>query len=251
VTPLVSILKNVVLLGMVGGGLWRGGRRKFPAAEEGTQGGAPPVGRKLGWVRAGAFVVSVCVLGVALALGLRGTTGAAYASTTEMASRSVSATAAKGETPYARFVFDPKDGPRIDLGTGSQFVFFLSASCEHCEAAVPKINDLIGTLGNDLPPVTGLVLGDEETLKQFRETTKPSFPTVLIDPMVFFEYIGDAPPRYVLVRQGKEVSHWDEDLPTMETLLTVLSELPAADADRPSGLRESARVGTVSSEKGL
>ena len=84
--------------------------------------------------------------------------------------------------------------------------------------AVAKLNEL-PLVFPEIPPIIGLCLGDEQTLKQFREETEPEFPTVLIDPIVFFSLIGDAPPRFTYISEAAEISHWDEELPADDVLL--------------------------------
>ena len=125
------------------------------------------------------------------------------------------------DRPFARFRFQ-LDNEEWDLGNGEYFVALLSDSCDHCAEAVAKLNEL-PLFFPEMPPIIGLCLGDEETLKQFQEETQPEFPTVLTDPLVFFSLIGDAPPRYTYISGGAEIGHWDEELPNDQQLLEKLS----------------------------
>lgn len=52
------------------------------------------------------------------------------------------------------------------------------------------LNDL--SLIPDLPPVVALMLGDDETLEAFRDSTKPEFPASLVDVLDFFQFIGES-----------------------------------------------------------
>jgi hypothetical protein len=67
------------------------------------------------------------------------------------------------------------------------------------------------------------MLGEESTLKQLRQQVQPGFPTILLEPLKFFEFIGEAPPRIYLVRDGRELQHWDENLPSAAALHTTLA----------------------------
>lgn len=99
------------------------------------------------------------------------------------------------------------DSETLALGKGTFLVAFLSTTCEHCQSWVESLNALAVTPG--YPKVVGLMLGDETSLKEFRDQTSPEFPTALLDTAVFFQFIGDAPPRLTLVRDGSQVKFWE------------------------------------------
>ena len=45
----------------------------------------------------------------------------------------------------------------------------------------------------------------------------------MIDTLVFFEFIGDAPPRFFYVKDGRQIHFWDEKVPEIAETLEVLS----------------------------
>ena len=128
--------------------------------------------------------------------------------------------------PFARFQFKYAER-QWNLGEGEYFVTLLSTSCAHCAAAVEELNEL-ALFFPDLPPIVGLCLGDDDELDQFREQNNPNFPTVLIPPLTFFDLIGSTPPRFVWVRDGKALQHWDGELPSDDQLLEIMA--PASNA---------------------
>ncbi len=115
------------------------------------------------------------------------------------------------ERPYARFVFDV-DGRPWDLGRGDYLVVWLSTWCDECLAIIQPIKDL-RELIPDLPPVVGLCLGDEASLAEMRAATEPDFPLVRVPARIFIDQVEVEPPRFVLVREGRPLAHWDGDLP--------------------------------------
>jgi hypothetical protein len=117
---------------------------------------------------------------------------------------------------FARYVITDGDRPR-ELATGSYFVAMLSASCDPCQESTSHLNELC--LLDEIPPVVGLMMGDEEEIQQFRTLTDPQFPVLGIDTLEFFNLIGDAPPRFYIIQDGHPVRHLDAEEPTLEELL--------------------------------
>jgi hypothetical protein len=101
----------------------------------------------------------------------------------------------KSERPFRQLQFTI-GGDTWDLGRSLYLVALLSDTCDHCQVAVHMLNEM--TMISDLPPMIGLVLGQEVTLEEFRLSTDAQFPLQLIEPIVFFQLIGSAPPRVVL-----------------------------------------------------
>lgn len=121
--------------------------------------------------------------------------------------------------PFAQFEVPAEDGV-YRLGQGEYLVAMLSATCEHCQKAMEALNEV--ALVPELPRPVGLVLGDEETLEQFEETTQAAFPLMLVEPLTFFQFIGEAPPRLIHVRDGKQAAFWDEPIPDVTVLVEAL-----------------------------
>ncbi len=112
---------------------------------------------------------------------------------------------------------------RFDLGDGVYLVGLLSDACAHCAEDVAQLNELNSTA--ELPPVVGLILGEADTLEQFREDYRPQFPNRLIPVLEFFDLIGDAPPRVYLTHNGVSVAFWDSKIPDGDVVRGAMWEL--------------------------
>jgi hypothetical protein len=121
--------------------------------------------------------------------------------------------------PLASYSFE-FEGQTIDLGTGEYLVAMLSATCEHCQAAVEVLNTLASQPG--APRIVALMLGNEQEMDEFRTVTSPEFPNHAIDALQFMNLIGNEPPRFYIVRDGKEQSHLDVLDPTPDDLLRLV-----------------------------
>lgn len=124
-------------------------------------------------------------------------------------------------SPFARLRFEV-EGKQWDLGKGEYFVAFLSDSCDHCEADFRRLNALRRQLRGRMPIVV-LVLGEEESLERLRKRTRPEFLNLLIPPLRFFSFVGDAPPRFYYVHSGQGIKYWDKTLPRSNELLEASS----------------------------
>jgi uncharacterized membrane protein YphA (DoxX/SURF4 family) len=207
-TPGVTIAKNLVMMAMVAAGEFGLRARSRRWVGEPQRGGFKRVAQGIvGLLCLGAVVVA---LGVGYRQGKSGGDSVGSDPPPE-----------KKDAPFARFRFEA-EGIDYDLGRGEYLVALLSDSCDHCEEAVPQLNELADLLGESLPPIVGLCLGEKETLAQFRERSGPQFPTVLIEPLIFFDLIGDAPPRFILIRDGRPLQSWDEELPDAMDLLDLI-----------------------------
>jgi hypothetical protein len=112
--------------------------------------------------------------------------------------------------PFAQYQVQTDTGETLDLGRGEYLVAILSTTCEHCMSMVPHLNDL--SFYPELPPVVGLAYVPEEgSLEMFVAQTMPLFPLHSLGNnfIKFSEFIGNAPPRLTLVRDGAVVKHWD------------------------------------------
>lgn len=138
--------------------------------------------------------------------------------------------------PFAQFKFDFEGRP-YDLRHGEFIVAMLSASCDHCKAAVPALNEY--TINPDLPTLVALVHsdtgtpdGNKDELERFRQETRPQFPNILItelsdDRLLFYSFVGKAPPRLYAIRDGKEIKHWDDLTPPSADLVLEAFKAPA------------------------
>jgi len=129
---------------------------------------------------------------------------------------------------YAGYTVTAADGTALDLGVGTYFVAALSATCEHCMATVPAINDL--TLRPDLPTVVAIMHEPEAgSVDDFVAQTAASFPMLSVgnDFLKFSSFIKTKPPRFTLVKDGRPVKSWEEYPPTAEEILAAMAP-PAA-----------------------
>jgi len=186
--PLPSIIKNLIMMGLLGAGWWHYRR----VVREGRS--------QLLWSRTGiALALAGCmvVLTAGITVGFSETGVAAMDPQTseDVASR-----------PFAGFRLETDRGT-IDLGTGEYLVVMLSATCEHCIGSVEKLNEMV-ELG-DLPAMVCLMLGSPDGRDDFVAQTEPLFPCVPIDSLEFMNLIGDAPPRMYYVDNGTAIHHWD------------------------------------------
>lgn len=113
--------------------------------------------------------------------------------------------------PFARFKF-ALDGRDYDMGSGQYLIVWLSTTCRECKEAIAPVGELMQFIP-DHPPLVGFSLGNKATLRDFRDETKPSFPTILVPSRLFMDYVDVDPPRYTLVRDGRVVGQWDGNLP--------------------------------------
>jgi uncharacterized membrane protein YphA (DoxX/SURF4 family) len=134
--------------------------------------------------------------------------------------------------PFAAFRFQTSEGS-VDLGQGSYLVALLSMSCDHCADAVPELNDLPRFFPG-FPQIVALCLGDESSRADFEDRTQPDFPLFLLEPLAFFDLIGQSPPRFVLIEDGRIIRFWDADLPSDEAWLEVLESLGRERGERRS-----------------
>ena len=120
------------------------------------------------------------------------------------------------DSPFAAFEIAGHGGEALRLDEGEFFVIVLSATCPHCRAAVPAVNDLM--LEPGMPPTAALVYGEDAEITEFELMTEPFFPLRRITVRTFFGLIGSEPPRFYALRGGVSLKHWDVDIPTIEEI---------------------------------
>jgi hypothetical protein len=214
--PGTSILKNLALLGMAAGAWWSLLRLR-PGAE-GEAAPAPPADAK-----------------PAMASYITGGIGALIVIFAWMAGAPVKDLtippplppgndgAGPGKTgPFARFTWE-HEGETINLGQGQWLVAMLSATCEHCQASVPILNEFSLTL--EPPRVAAIMMGTPEEMEEFRQLTQPLFPTLAIDALGFLEMIGKHPPRFYLVNDGASARYLDMPDDDLDVTLEQLAML--------------------------
>jgi hypothetical protein len=197
-TPAVSLVKNALM-----------GAAVLYAAFAAVRGGGEPVvaaiTRRRGKVILAAGAVALVVTATATGKSTHGFFGAEFA--------------VRGEGPFSGLNLS-EGGVKLNLARGEHLVALLSATCAHCKVTVAKLNEL--TLIPEFPPLIGLMLGDEATLEDFKLQTSPRFPCHLIDPLVFFQLIGEVPPRLSYIRNGMVIQSWDGEMPELTNLAVLL-----------------------------
>lgn len=211
-TPAQSLLKNLVLL-IVLAVAWYGTRGISAAV-------ASADATKKGRLRLAAALV-----GMALVV----TCGLAGNRTDDSGTpRLIPIQVEDKDRPFQKFQFEI-DGQRFNLGEGAYLVAMLNATCDHCRASVETLNDFF--LMPELPELVALMLGSDEELEEFRLVTQPLFPIQPIKPLDFFEFIEKAPPRLIVVRDGRRTHawEWEDEMPALETVLEAVAS-DASDA---------------------
>ncbi len=121
--------------------------------------------------------------------------------------------AGEEDRPFAQFVFEA-DGAAYDLGVGEHLVALYNATCEDCMASVNALNAL--AMEPEFPPIVALCWEPvPDSLEEFRLITEPYFPIYSLGDRsnTFFSLVGDHPPRFHYVRDGKTVKYWDDNVP--------------------------------------
>jgi hypothetical protein len=193
--PVETLIKNAALLALLGFAWFAGGATKLAAAEPRPQ-------------RNVARPIAAAAMSAVLAL-------AAYDLVTAPPAPAPDTSIDDPARPYARFVFEA-DGESFNLGEGRHLVALLNATCKHCQASVPGLNELFAE--DAMPDMVALMMGTPAELEEFRATTSPLFAMHGIDTPTFMELLGSAPPRLAYVMDGKpeQVWDWHGEMPTAE-----------------------------------
>jgi hypothetical protein len=128
------------------------------------------------------------------------------------------------DRPLSEFAFD-EDGMHYDLSQGEYLVALMSMGCEHCQASVPDLNDIV--MNTDMPTVVALCYEEgDDTVDTFRAVTQPLFPLHSVGDRIrkFFSLVGEGqvPPRFLVIRDGAVVRDWYETAPAPEEVLEAL-----------------------------
>ncbi len=148
-------------------------------------------------------------------------------STSGSTSATIPDTAAPQKSPVAsRFKqFNTTDGPfgPVDLISGSCLVAMLSLDCDHCRDVARKLGEFHQT--NPIP-IFFIFMGEETQVGQFSQETGTRFPYKVVPPEIFFDFIGNAPPRVYWLMSGQINAFWDEEEFSNRALKQKLNPLP-------------------------
>lgn len=133
-------------------------------------------------------------------------------------------------TPEPRFAnitgTDPITGEEFDLAQGEYIVAMLNMECDHCMDAVPTLNDI--AFDPNLPKVVAICWEPAEgKMDEFKAMTGPQFAMHNLgnDFLNFTQYIGGAPPRISILRDGHELFFWDKEAPSLDEVYLKMDEL--------------------------
>jgi hypothetical protein len=195
--PVESILKNLVLIALIG---WTWWSLRDEISIGGRVATAGPVSRFVG------IVGLVCVIGI-------GAYGNFYVEDDALPKVD------NIDEGRITFKFTAND-KNYDLSTGDYLLVFLSATCEHCKASMPVLNILSQV--DELPELVGLMLGTNDTLDDFIIETEAVFTTQLIDELQFTALVPNAPPWLVYVKDGDVQTEWQwheiSDMPEVDVV---------------------------------
>lgn len=113
----------------------------------------------------------------------------------------------------------------IALNKDTHLVVLMSASCQHCQEAVPELAMLMDELKSQPLLFVGLGQDNSEALQDFIAEWAPPYPIGRIAPDAFWTLLGDADlPRIFLVKAGRTLNVWDGAVPTANEITQLLSQ---------------------------
>ena len=108
----------------------------------------------------------------------------------------------------------------IDLEEGDYLIALMLTDCDHCQEAVPELNELSEQAG--LPRIIALSPNNGEQRKAFIEIFGASYPVGQVDLRIFLRLLGDQDvPRYLLIQDGRLLHIWDELIPNTDDIMQI------------------------------
>lgn len=128
-----------------------------------------------------------------------------------------------GDELWANLQVEGANG--VALNKGVHLVVLMSASCHHCQEAVPELAMLMDELDAQSLSFIGLGQDSAEALQGFIDEWMPPYPIGRIDADAFWTLLGDAElPRMILVKAGRTVGVWDGAVPAAHEITQLLSQ---------------------------
>lgn len=209
-TPGWSVFKNLGLMGLVWIA-WRGPRNR---ARTGLR---KSLRTKMVFGTGGTVVCGVLALAFAGIRDVETTADRGDVANGSRAERDNSpGSSVEGAGEFRGIAFD-RGGDQLNTSEGLYLVAMLSESCSGCGDIVRGLNRMAEN--DELPQVLGLVLGEAEDVRAFRDKYEPRFPIRAMSALPFLARVGAAPPRFHLVKNGVSIKYWDDDLPDEMVLL--------------------------------
>ena len=113
--------------------------------------------------------------------------------------------------PFESFThFEPKG--RVDLTSGENLIAVFNLDCDHCQETASVLGEL-KKKHEKFPELYVLFYQEgSTTVEDFENLTQSYFPYTLIDVNIFFDLIGDSPPRIYYLKDGSVAEIWDADI---------------------------------------
>jgi uncharacterized membrane protein YphA (DoxX/SURF4 family) len=109
------------------------------------------------------------------------------------------------------------EGQKVDLTQGKYLLAFISLSCEHCKTAAYKLHIL--NAQKKLPPVYLVIVDSDEYWADFENETKANFPKYYFpNERNFFEITGYSVPKIFYIEEGIVKGKFDNVTLTDEML---------------------------------
>jgi thiol-disulfide isomerase/thioredoxin len=103
---------------------------------------------------------------------------------------------------------------RVDINSGEKIIAVFNLDCEHCQEAASQMAKLQKTF-KEFPQTFVLYYKEgASTVESFEKKTGFSAPYTFIDTNMFFDLIGNSPPRLYYLKNGKTVHVWDDNFVT-------------------------------------
>lgn len=120
-------------------------------------------------------------------------------------------------------LFDIRSLDPIDLHSPEYLLILMDTECPECLQKIGLINTLTASV--DLP-VIALTLNDEEQRRKFAFEFEPEFPVGQIPDKLFWRLLGEGDiPRTIHVRDFRMSHYWDQKIPDLETLRSMLQNM--------------------------
>jgi len=112
--------------------------------------------------------------------------------------------------PFQEFTQFESEG-RVDLASGEKAIAVFNLDCEHCQETAKQLGEL-QRKSTKFPKVYVLFYQEgSTTVSEFENLTETSFPYAFVDVKMFFDLIGNSPPRIYHLKAGKVQAIWDEN----------------------------------------
>jgi uncharacterized membrane protein YphA (DoxX/SURF4 family) len=99
------------------------------------------------------------------------------------------------------------NGKKIDLTKGEYILPYFSLQCSHCKSAAYKLH--IISKQHKLPPVYMVLLGNPDWIPEFIKETKADFPYYSFNDNNFFKISGNSFPKVYYIKDGIVVAKYD------------------------------------------